>query len=257
MAPARHGYPDSERNEQYMALTFNGSTHALVVLDKSGSMAPLQADTIGGYNTWLTSTREEHPGVMLTRVLFDGTIRVEEPVRIGNAESLTPLTYVPSGSTALYDALRDGLGAMDALIGPHDRALVLVVTDGEENASTRTDADWVHTAIKERTDRGNWTFTYLSADPNGFTHAKRIGIPRLNSSSFAATQEGMRSAWNAVTMSTRSYMSHETAQSASFYGPRGSGEEDVQWRTTTDDTGMGSTPKSGKRGAVLSTARSE
>lgn len=190
--------------------------HVVAIIDKSGSMAPLTQDTIGGYNTWLAATKQEIPDGMLTRVLFDGTVNVAKPVLVTEAAELNPNTYVPGGSTALYDAIKDGLATIPKT-EEGGKALVLIVTDGEENASYRTDADEVHTLIRMAGERGV-TFSYLSAHPEGFSHANRLGIARGNVALVTADAAGTRSAYRAMATATAQWSaSAATGPMSSLY----------------------------------------
>jgi hypothetical protein len=173
-------------------MTTEGRTYVLLVLDKSGSMSIVQDEVVSGVNAWLDELRESAPDASCTIVLFDGSwTRVVEDLAVSEVAWLTPDRYRPAGVTALYDALGTTLADFEGRVGPDDRALVLVVTDGEENSSKEYKLEQLRATLKRLDDTGRWTFTYLSADPAGFSHAQSLGIHQGNTGSFETTGQGV------------------------------------------------------------------
>jgi hypothetical protein len=204
---------------------FSGVTHVTLVLDKSGSMEPVKQEVVTGVNTWLATMRKEAGSFPTTIVLFDTSVTTPVlaiPVR--DIRDLTLARYRPSGFTALNDALAKAITATEGRLSPGDRALVCVVTDGQENASRMYPVygggtQRIRQMIEEKEAQGNWTFTYLSASPNAFADAEERGIKLGNTLVFTADAAGTTTAWNATARATHAYSSGATGQTTSFYGP--------------------------------------
>jgi Mg-chelatase subunit ChlD len=139
------------------------------ILDRSGSMETCRDDTIGGFNAFLSEQQAE--GGTLTLVLFDHEYNVlYENKPICDAQPLTRETFVPRGSTALLDAI--GKTIKDAKAA---KPTVVILTDGQENASHHYTKAHIKDLIEQKT-RDGWTFVYLGANQDAFAEAGSIGI---------------------------------------------------------------------------------
>uniref|UniRef100_A4SCD7 VWA domain-containing protein n=1 Tax=Chlorobium phaeovibrioides (strain DSM 265 / 1930) TaxID=290318 RepID=A4SCD7_CHLPM len=176
-----------------------GYTHITVILDRSGSMASIRDDTIGGVNAFLEKQREAPGEATLTLVQFDSgnpyeVLRVF--MAIGDVPPLDRETYVPRGGTPLLDALGRGINDIDASIGKleegerPERVVVAVVTDGQENSSEEFSKEQVEKMIKEKSDAG-WAFIFLSADLAAIDEAVRLGFHQDSALSYEKSPEGM------------------------------------------------------------------
>jgi uncharacterized protein YegL len=157
----------------------------LAILDRSGSMSDCTDGTIQGYNRFLEAQKEktrDWRDIRLTTVLFDD--RYETLCRhipLCDVERLTARAYFVRGSTALYDAIgrtiRQARERIEDL--PQDerpaRVVVLLITDGMENASVQYSSDEVKRLIENRRNAG-WEFFFLGAELESFADAERIGI---------------------------------------------------------------------------------
>ena len=136
-----------------------GYTHLTIILDRTGSMAPIRDDTIGGFNTFLREQKAQPGEATLTLVQFD----LQDPYEvlhdfrpIADVPELTAATYVPRASTPLLDTLGRGIGDLAArLAGLADdrrpeHTVFVIVTDGRENASLEFTRDTVMTMISRR-----------------------------------------------------------------------------------------------------------
>lgn len=126
------------------------STDIIFVIDESGSMNDLSSDTIGGYNSYLKSQKNLGGKARITTVLFNDKVKTfNKRIDINNAPNMSNKTYIPSGSTALYDAIGDAIDIEEANIADGDApdiTILVIITDGQENSSTR----WNKTSIKSR-----------------------------------------------------------------------------------------------------------
>jgi len=137
----------------------------IFLLDRSGSMATIRDDTIGGFNSFI----ESQAGGTMSLYLFDHELTtVYEKVPIEKVEKLTTETFVPRGSTALLDALGHVLKMEFA-----DKRTVVILTDGEENASHKYTRAHVKDLIDMRKMRDGWDFVYLGANVE---EGKDLGI---------------------------------------------------------------------------------
>lgn len=152
-----------------MSDTPAAAAELVCILDRSGSMGPIRAGAIGGFDVFREAQQAVPGAARLTLVLFDH--ETETPcaqTRIADVPSLVTETFVPRGSTALYDAVGDALYRLHCRIAETPaaerpgRVVVAILTDGYENASTRFSRTQIADAIAER-QAGGWEFTLLAA----------------------------------------------------------------------------------------------
>lgn len=182
-------------------------THVALLLDRSGSMAPLVADVIGGVNQFLTEQRAQGNDVRVSIVQFDSNDPQEVKVwgaPISDVGSLTTADFQPRGGTPLLDAtgLLIGRVKVDAqarvAAGLAEEDVVFVtVTDGEENQSREFTLDQVKALVDAQTAAG-WTFVFLSAGLNAYADAAAMGYSTANSQSWERRGDNTRMAFNSV-----------------------------------------------------------
>jgi hypothetical protein len=174
-----------------------------IILDKSGSMGPKQADVIGGFNRFLEEQRKAPGRARMILTQFSSTPRCRRRRRAVPIEEMLPLTpdtYTPGGNTALFDAIAQTVGRADADKRPDERVLCLIITDGEENSSRETTLEQVRRIIGEHEARGDWTFAYLGAAPDRWT--KETGMSMSSRRSFTVNAAPARAAQPAAARST-------------------------------------------------------
>jgi hypothetical protein len=199
---------------------FTGTTHIAVVLDKSGSMGSVRKETIDGFNVWLKTIQGGPGETLFSLTLFD--TRISTPIRsvpVGKVNPLDESRYLPDGSTALLDAIgttvRETEGAGDPL---KDRYLICIMTDGQENASREHSKASIAALIQEKEATGRWTFTYLSAHPDAFADASKIGVQLTNAQAYTGDAEGTEAAFLSNAVGTRTYAASADLKSTDFYG---------------------------------------
>ena len=176
----------------------NGQTELVFILDRSGSMAGLESDTIGGFNGMLTQHRSEGGDVLVSTVLFDHENEViHDRVRIADVPALTSKEYYTRGCTALLDAMGDAIHHIKNVhkyARPEDRparTMFIITTDGMENSSTRYTADQVRAMVKQQEEAG-WEFVFLGANIDAVQVAGGLGIRAENAVEFACDAAGVR-----------------------------------------------------------------
>jgi uncharacterized protein YegL len=151
-----------------------------VILDKSGSMSTKIQDVIGGFNLYLDELGKEPAvdyGFSLT--LFDTIVEMRyKAVPLSNVAKLDDATYRPSGNTALLDAI--GNTVQTARTDGFDKAIAVIMTDGEENSSREWTLQAIRELIKNKEAAGNWTFVFLGANLDAFAQGASLGVPMAN-----------------------------------------------------------------------------
>ena len=165
-------------------LATNEVTLAMNIIDMSGSMAPHAQDLIRAYNQdYLGAMAGSMAAddILISTILFDDDVQLLHGyVSLDDAPALSPKNYTPDGTTALYDAVAGGLTNMVLYSqqlrqsGVMVRCLVLVYSDGEDNASRQT-AKSVRRTAKELLDQEIYTLAYVGFLGNGNKQA--VGFP--------------------------------------------------------------------------------
>jgi len=186
--------------------------HLYVLLDRSGSMASIADDVIGGFNRLLSDQQADGPDARMTLVQFDTEDPHEVVADAIPVREMTPLdasTFVPRGGTPLLDAtgllLTRATQRAQQLASdsePAEEIVVVSVTDGHENASRELSLRAVRRMVDERT-RDGWTFVFLSAALNVYGEAGGLGYDGRSSQAFAASPAGAAMAFQSVSASTR------------------------------------------------------
>ena len=174
----------------------------VMILDKSGSMHGLEADTIGGFNAMIEKEKKLGIDVRVTTVLFNDKMdRLYEHREIRSVRPLTERTYETGGTTALLDAVGDTILHMEQS-GAADRqgtkVIVVIITDGMENASTEFTKAKVKELISDKQEKAGWDFIYLGANIDAAEGADAIGVRKANAVTYKNTSSGVRANYDAV-----------------------------------------------------------
>lgn len=160
-----------------------GLTEVVFILDRSGSMSGLEADTIGGFNSLLEKQKKEEGEALVTTVLFDDQVEVlYDRVDIKKSESMTDKQYYVRGCTALLDAIGEtvhNINKAQKAMAEKDRpekTMFVITTDGMENASREYDYDKVKKMIEKKKAKNNWEFLFLGANIDAVEVAGKFGI---------------------------------------------------------------------------------
>ena len=152
------------------------------ILDRSGSMAGLESDTIGGFNSLIEKQKKEEGKAYVTTVLFDNQQKtVHDRIDLAEVAPMTDKEYFVGGSTALLDAVGDTVTHVEKVhryIRPEDvpaHTMVVITTDGMENSSRRWRAADVKKLVEKKKEEG-WEFLFLGANIDAVSEAARFGI---------------------------------------------------------------------------------
>ena len=175
------------------------------ILDRSGSMSGLEADTIGGFNATLEKQKKEKGDVVWSTVLFDDKHEViHDRVPIAKIEKLTDREYYVRGCTALLDAVGRAIhhiGNVHKYARPEDvpgKTLFVITTDGMENASREYTYAGVKQMIQRQTEKYGWEFLFLGANMDAVSVAGRMGIRAERSATFINDGKGIETNYRAV-----------------------------------------------------------
>ncbi len=204
-------------------------THAIFILDESGSMGSIREETIQAFNQQVETIKENSEKVATEVTLVTFNTEVNEPIHWKQpADSLVELTekdFIPNGMTALYDAVGTTISKFQKDPDYDDEAvtfLVIIVTDGLENNSKEYGQS-LPALIKDQEANGRWTFTYLGANQDVLAVAKAMNINASNASQYVATAQGVGEASKGLTRGISTYFSATSTgqtQVQNFYNPK-------------------------------------
>ena len=174
-------------------------TELVFILDRSGSMAGLEKDTIGGFNAMIARQRAAEGEALVSTVLFSNESKViHDRIDVRRVEPLTERQYVACGCTALLDAIGGAIhhiGNVHKYAREEDRpehTLFVITTDGMENASHRYSAPQVKQMIERQKRKYGWEFIFLGANIDAVETARRFGIGSDRAVSYRSDHEGTR-----------------------------------------------------------------
>lgn len=175
------------------------------ILDRSGSMSGLEADTIGGFNAMVEKQKKEQGDeVIMSTILFDHETEVlHNRVSIQDIQPLTQKDYQVRGTTALLDAVG---GAIEHVKKVHrflgkadapEKVLFVITTDGLENASYRYSYETIKSLISQQQELG-WEFIFLGANIDAYAEARRFGVKERNVSNFMHDDAGVDASYRSL-----------------------------------------------------------
>ena len=184
------------------------------LLDRSGSMQPVASDVVGGFNQFVADQAAKPGKARLTAVQFDSDNPFEiilDRSRIDRVPELTSAVYWARSMTPLYDALGMLIERADRRIKrrvkenrPAEDQLVVVFTDGLENASRKFGLRQVFDMVRDRMDQ-DWTFVFMGANQDSYAEGGHIGLVDGNIQDYAATPESVAAAFDSMSRATREY----------------------------------------------------
>ena len=180
-------------------------TELVFILDRSGSMAGLEGDTIGGFNAMIEKQRKEPGEAVISTVLFDNETEViHDRIPLDRVPRLTEKEYYVRGCTALLDAVGGAIhhiGNVHKYAREEDRpekTLFVITTDGRENASRRYTYDKVKAMIERQRETYGWEFLFLGANIDAAREAARFGIRADCAADYHADSIGTEAVYESV-----------------------------------------------------------
>ena len=169
----------------------------IFVIDESGSMQSTESDVIGGFNSFIEQQkRQDYGKIDVTLYKFsDDCSKIFNDLPLNEIRPLGNKDYSPGGLTALYDTIGIAINQADKHINhlnlehKPDMVMMVIITDGQENASREYSAHTVNQLIQGHEKNENWQFIYLGADLSNFSDADDLGIRYRASSQKSNLQE--------------------------------------------------------------------
>jgi uncharacterized protein YegL len=194
-------------------------TEIIVILDRSGSMSAIRQDMEGGFDSFIADQVLLPGQCKVTLVRFDDVV---ELVYQGVSVRRVPkLELVPRGATAMYDAIGFTHDAVSTRLrqtreeARPARVLVVVITDGCENASQTYDRQRVFARIRKKRDVDGWEFVYFGANQDAFAAGQAIGIEKAFT--YAGTPAGAHDMASGMSESVASYRRGEGYTVPAFF----------------------------------------
>lgn len=183
----------------------NSITELVFILDRSGSMAGLESDTIGGFNAMIEKQKKQKGECYVSTVLFDNVSEVlHDRLKLGEINKMTDKDYTVRGCTALLDAIG---GAIHHIGNIHkyarkedvpEHTMFIITTDGMENASHKYGSEQVKKMIERQKEKYGWEFLFIGANIDAVETAARFGIDRNRAVNYHADEKGTRVLYEAV-----------------------------------------------------------
>ena len=174
-------------------------TELVFILDRSGSMAGLESDTIGGFNSMIEQQRKKDGECYVSTVLFDNESEVlHDRVKLSEIKPMTDKDYTVRGCTALIDAIGGAIhhiGNVHKYARPEDvpeHTMFIITTDGMENASRRYTSEKVKAMIERQKEKYGWEFLFIGANIDAVETAARYGIGADRAVNYHSDSEGTR-----------------------------------------------------------------
>jgi uncharacterized protein YegL len=185
--------------------TKNNITELVFILDRSGSMHGLEADTIGGFNSMIQQQKKEQGEVYVSTILFDNQSTVlHDRIRLKDVPDMTTEEYMVGGATALIDAIG---GAIHHIRNIHKYArpedvpantMFIITTDGQENASHMYSSAKVKKMIQKQKAKYGWEFLFIGANIDAVETAENFGIEKNRAVNYHADKTGTQVLYKAL-----------------------------------------------------------
>ena len=197
----------------------NNVTELVFIIDRSGSMAGLEDDTVGGFNSMIEKQKEQDGECYVSTVLFDNESEVlHDRIRLSDVPKMTRRDYTVRGCTALLDAIG---GAIHHIANIHKYArkedvpqhtVFVITTDGQENASHRYTSEQIKKMIRCQKEEFDWEFLFIGANIDAVQTAESYGIERNRAVNYNADGEGTRVLYRSVAKAVSNMRSRHKLQ---------------------------------------------
>lgn len=183
----------------------NNITELVFILDRSGSMAGLESDTIGGFNAMLEKQKQQEGLCWVTTLLFANESQlIHDRARLDEIRPMTAEDYQVGGCTALLDAMGDAIRHIETIhkyARPEDlpaHTLFVITTDGMENASRKYSLQELRRMIERKKEAAGWEFLFIGANIDAIQTAGSFGIQADRAVNYRADRKGTRVLYECV-----------------------------------------------------------
>nr|WP_297704135.1 VWA domain-containing protein [uncultured Butyrivibrio sp.] len=184
----------------------NNATEIVYILDRSGSMRGLEADTIGGFNSMMNKQKETGENAIVTTVLFDDAYEVlHDRVSLESVGEMTEKQYYVRGCTALLDAVGETIHHIVAIhkSTPKEelpkKTIFIITTDGMENASVKYSYDKVKKMVKKQQNKRGWEFVFIGANIDSYAESEKLGVKKNRTVNYVHDEVGTKKVYAGVT----------------------------------------------------------
>ncbi|SES91476.1 hypothetical protein SAMN02910413_1234 [Pseudobutyrivibrio sp. C4] len=184
-----------------------GLTEIVYILDRSGSMAGLEEDTIGGFNSMMAKQKETGEKAVVSTVLFDDECEViHDRVPIAKVEKMTDKQYYVRGCTALLDAVGGAIhhiGNIHKYAREEDRpekTIFVITTDGLENSSSNYSYEKVQKMVKRQQKKYGWEFIFIGANIDAYAVGQKFGFRKDRTVNYIADDMGTANVYDGVSL---------------------------------------------------------
>ena len=194
-------------------------TELVFILDRSGSMAGLESDTIGGFNAMIEKQKKQDGECIVSTVLFnDRDTVIHDRVPLDKIRPMTEHDYCVGGCTALIDAIG---GAIHHIGNVHkyareddvpENTIFIITTDGMENASRRYSSNRVKQMIEKQKKKYGWEFLFIGANIDAVETAKHYGIDESRAVNFHADAKGTEVLYKTVSLAVGNMRANKCMQ---------------------------------------------
>lgn len=186
-------------------------TELVFIMDRSGSMSGLEKDCVGGFNSMIKKQKKEDGECLVSTVLFNNSDTIlHDRVSLKDIRQMKEEDYVPSGCTALIDALGNSIRHISDVhryIRKEDNpehTIFIITTDGLENASKKYSSDEVKKMVEQKKEEG-WEFIFLAANIDAVETAKKYGINEDRAVNYVSDEAGTMTNFNVLDKTIRKF----------------------------------------------------
>jgi uncharacterized protein YegL len=231
---------------EWTAPTTAKTVHVTFLVDRSGSMEAIRSDVIGGFNKFLHDQQAQDGECRLTVHQFDsnGFDTLFSGLEITDVRDATMADFEPRGCTPLFDAIGRAIARAEVRAlsaeGKHEQPLIVILTDGLENASEEFTGERIFKLIKAKEKKG-WIFTYLGANQDAYAMGGAMGIDPKAVQNYLADEKGTQAAFDSVSdavgYSRVRAAAGDPLKSSTLYEETGKGAEADQKRRSKNAPG--------------------
>ena len=175
----------------------NNITELVFILDRSGSMAGLESDTIGGFNAMIEKQKKQEGECYVSTVLFNNASEIlHDRIKLAEVPKMTESDYTVGGCTALIDAIGEAIHHIENIHkyarteDVPEHTMFVITTDGMENASRHYTAEKVKKMIERKKKKHDWEFLFLGANIDAVETAKNYGIDESRAVNYHSDSAG-------------------------------------------------------------------